>query len=50
MKKNGVDGLIECGPGKVLTGLARRIDKTLAAHAVFDAASLESTRQTLTEA
>ncbi len=50
MKKHGVDGLIECGPGKVLAGLTRRIDKTLAAYAVFDAASLESTRQTLTEA
>ena len=50
MRRRGVDGLIECGPGKVLAGLARRIDKTLAAHAVFDAASLESTRQTLTEA
>ncbi len=50
MRRRGVDGLIECGPGKVLAGLARRIDKTLTAHAVFDAASLESTRQTLTEA
>jgi len=26
----GVSGVIECGPGKVLTGLAKRIDKSLA--------------------
>lgn len=50
MQRHGVAGLIECGPGRVLTGLTRRIDKSLEAHAVFDAASLESTRQTLTEA
>ncbi len=30
----GVDTLIECGPGKVLTGLARRIDKSLSGHNV----------------
>ena len=36
--------LIECGPGKVLTGLARRIEKSLQAFAVFDAASLEQTQ------
>lgn len=48
MRSHGVGGLIEFGPGKVLTGLARRIDKQLAAHAVFDATSLDQTRQSLT--
>lgn len=33
--------LVECGPGKVLTGLNKRIDKTLTAHALFDPATLE---------
>ena len=28
---DGVDHLVECGPGKVLTGLARRIDRSLKA-------------------
>lgn len=31
---SGISELIECGPGKVLTGLAKRIDKTLDARAI----------------
>lgn len=34
LKSKGVDTLVECGPGKVLTGLARRIDKTLQARSL----------------
>jgi [acyl-carrier-protein] S-malonyltransferase len=49
MLNQGVEGLIECGPGKVLTGLARRIEKSLDAFAVFDAMSLQKTQQTLGE-
>ena len=40
MVLHGVDTLIELGPGKVLTGLARRIDKGLRAYAVEDPAGL----------
>ena len=29
LASNGVNEIIECGPGKVLTGLIKRIDKTL---------------------
>ncbi len=47
MKNHGVGGLIECGPGKVLAGLTRRIDRQLEAYAVFDANSLEQTRTSL---
>lgn len=49
MHSQGIEGLIECGPGKVLTGLARRINKSLQAFAVFDAMSLQKTLQTLGE-
>ncbi|MEO0998531.1 MAG: ACP S-malonyltransferase [Pseudomonadota bacterium] len=31
---HGVTALVECGPGRVLAGLTRRIDKTLGAHAL----------------
>ncbi len=47
MKRHGIGGLIECGPGKVLAGLARRIDKQLEAYAIFDANSLEQVRTSL---
>jgi [acyl-carrier-protein] S-malonyltransferase len=32
----GVEKLIELGPGKVLTGLTKRIEKSLNANAVLD--------------
>ena len=47
MRAQGVAGLIECGPGKVLTGLTRRIEKSLQAYSILDAASLASTQQSL---
>src|SRR5438445_5868838 len=40
MVMHGVDTVIELGPGKVLTGLARRLDKGLRAYAVEDPAGL----------
>jgi [acyl-carrier-protein] S-malonyltransferase len=42
MRAQGVTRIIEAGPGKVLAGLCKRIDKTIAAEAVFDAASLDA--------
>ncbi len=41
MAEQGVDRLVECGPGKVLAGLTKRINKTIAAQAVFDEVSLQ---------
>lgn len=38
---NGTTSLLECGPGKVLTGLAKRIDRSLPAACVDTPASLE---------
>jgi [acyl-carrier-protein] S-malonyltransferase len=42
MHQQGIETLIEFGPGKVLTGLTKRIVKTLTASAVNDAASLDA--------
>ncbi len=42
MAEEGVDTLVECGPGKVLVGLSKRIVKEMKALAVYDPATLES--------
>ena len=42
MAAEGVDTLIEVGAGKVLTGLARRIDRSLSASSVGTAADVEA--------
>jgi len=42
MASQGVDRIIECGPGKVLWGLNKRIDKTLTHAALIDSATLEA--------
>ena len=49
MHSQGVECIIECGPGKVLAGLTRRIEKSLRAEAVFNMASLEKTIQSFSE-
>lgn len=41
MKAQGVESLYELGPGKVLMGLNRRIDRKMGMQPVFDNASLE---------
>ena len=43
MADMGVEKLIEAGPGKVLAGLTRRINKSLSANAVLDSASVAIT-------
>jgi [acyl-carrier-protein] S-malonyltransferase len=43
MKEMGVTHVLECGPGKVLAGMVRRIDGALQSHALADKASLEQT-------
>lgn len=50
MKDSGVERLVEVGPGKVLTGLTRRIDKSLSASAIIDVSSLKSTIEEISNA
>ncbi|MGG1944286.1 ACP S-malonyltransferase [Trinickia sp. NRRL B-1857] len=47
MAKDGVTHVVECGPGKVLAGLTKRIDGSLVGAAITDPASLEETLKLL---
>jgi len=50
MKESGVEKLIEAGPGKILAGLTRRIDKSLTGSAIIDVATLKSTIEEISNA
>lgn len=50
LQQRGVSAIVECGPGKVLAGMAKRIAPELGNGAIFDPASLEQTRQLLAAA
>ena len=41
LTENGIEAVVECGAGKVLSGLCKRIDRSLAAQATEDSANLE---------
>jgi len=45
IKESGADQLVEAGPGRVLTGLTRRIDREIKSFAVFDPDSLAAALQ-----
>lgn len=47
LKARGVSHVVECGPGKVLAGLTKRIDPDLVGGAIHDMASLAETRELL---
>jgi [acyl-carrier-protein] S-malonyltransferase len=40
LRARGLGALIECGPGKVLAGMVKRIDATAASGAIYDPATL----------
>jgi [acyl-carrier-protein] S-malonyltransferase len=42
MKADGITRVVECGPGKVLAGLIKRIDGDIIGDAIFDPATLEA--------
>ncbi|MDC9725107.1 MAG: ACP S-malonyltransferase [Gammaproteobacteria bacterium] len=50
LAQQGVDKIVECGPGKVLAGLTKRIDKAVVAYPVLDSATLDKAVQALGEA
>jgi [acyl-carrier-protein] S-malonyltransferase len=44
MKARGITHVIECGPGKVLAGMVKRIDGELLSATIFDPASLQEAK------
>jgi [acyl-carrier-protein] S-malonyltransferase len=47
IKARGLTTVVECGPGKVLAGLVKRIDADMTGLALYDPASLEAIRGAL---
>lgn len=47
IQARGVSHVVECGPGKVLAGLVKRIDPELTGAALFDPASLAAVKELL---
>ncbi|MCK6414147.1 MAG: ACP S-malonyltransferase [Giesbergeria sp.] len=47
LKARGITHLVECGPGKVLMGLTKRIDAELTGAALYDPATLNEVKELL---
>ncbi len=47
IKARGVTSIVECGPGKVLAGMVKRIDAELNGYALFDPATLADAKAAL---
>ena len=47
IKAMGIMNLVECGPGKVLAGMVKRIDADMTGSALFDPATLEEVKGVL---
>lgn len=50
MKVQGITHIVECGPGKVLSGMVKRIEPDLVSVSVTDPASMQVAIDTLTQA
>ncbi len=42
IQRRGINKFVECGPGKVLSGLVKRIDKAARIHTIHDLSSLDA--------
>jgi [acyl-carrier-protein] S-malonyltransferase len=47
IKSRGINTLVECGPGKVLAGMVKRIDADMTGLPLFDPASLAEVKGAL---
>ena len=47
LKARGVTHIVECGPGKVLAGMTKRIDSELVGASIYDPATLAETKELL---
>jgi [acyl-carrier-protein] S-malonyltransferase len=47
IKAKGVSCIVECGPGKVLAGLVKRIDPALNGMPMFDMASMAQVKESI---
>ena len=47
IKARGVTHVVECGPGKVLAGMVKRIDADLTGAPLFDTATLADVKELL---
>ena len=47
MASMGITHIVECGPGKVLAGLCKRINSSLTGEAIVDQASLDKVLEAL---
>jgi [acyl-carrier-protein] S-malonyltransferase len=47
LKARGITHVVECGPGKVLAGMTKRIDPELVGASLYDPATLAETRELL---
>jgi [acyl-carrier-protein] S-malonyltransferase len=47
IKARGLTHVVECGPGKVLAGMVKRIDSELTGTPLFDPASMAKVKEML---